>query len=138
MASGIKAAANALGGNADNGFVNGLFGNDISAISNIFFGADPGAAATGLAITNPSDYNAVSLGVKTIGLIPNPLAAQRVALGVTSGGEYFGSKIITPTVAESVLGTVAGGIFSEFTVAKLIFDTASYGAGLVSCSLKDQ
>jgi hypothetical protein len=68
----------------------------------------------------------------------SPFSPQRVALGVTSGGDYFGSKIITPTVAESVLGTVAGGIFSEFTVAKLILDTASYGAGLASCSLKDQ
>jgi hypothetical protein len=69
---------------------------------------------------------------------PNPLAAQRVALGVTSGGEYFGSKIITPTIAESVLGTVAGGIFSEFTVGKLILDAATYGVGLATCSLKDQ
>ena len=127
-----------MGGNADNGFVNTVFGNDISALSNVFNGANPGTAATGLAITNPSDYNAISLGVKAFGLIPNPLAPQRVALGVTSAGEYFGSELITPTIAQSVLGTVAGGIFSEFTVGKLILDTATYVGGLVSCRLKDQ
>jgi len=37
----------------------------------------------------------------------------RGSLGVTAGGEYFGSKIITPTIAESVLGTVAGAYFQS-------------------------
>ena len=33
LASGIEAAASALGSNSDNGFVNTVFGNDISALS---------------------------------------------------------------------------------------------------------
>jgi hypothetical protein len=127
-----------LGANADNKFVNGFFGNDASAISNVFSGADPGSAAMGLAITNPTDYNAISIGVKAVGMIPNPFASQRVLLGTTSSGAYFGKEVVTPTLAESLLGDVAGGIFAEFTVGKLILDTATYGAGLVSCKLNGQ
>ena len=91
-ASGIKAAANALGGNADNGFVNGLFGNDISAISNIFFGADPGAAATGLAITQSVGLQR-SL-VRSVNDWPDPksFSSPKGSSCVTSGGEYFGTK----------------------------------------------
>lgn len=135
LASGIQALGSAVGVNANNAVVNGLFGNDVSAFSNLLFGPNSGSAAVGLAVSNPTDYNAVAVGVKAVGMLPNPLAAQRIALGFTSNGAAYGAEIITPTVAESVLGKVAGGVFAEFTIGKLVYDAATYGAGLISCSL---
>ena len=75
------------------------------------------------------------LHIKAVGMLPNPIAAQRVVLGFTSNGTAFGAKLVTPTIAESVLGKVAGGVFAQFTIGKLVWDTTTYAAGLVSCSI---
>lgn len=132
LASGVQALGNLVGVNANNGVVvNGLLGNDVSTLSNLAFGSNPGAAARGVAISNPSDYNAVSLGVR---MLANPLAATTVTLGYTANGAAYGAEVVTPTIAQSVLGASVGSLLSSFTVGKLALDAATYTAGLFVCS----
>ncbi|HET6841442.1 MAG TPA: RHS repeat-associated core domain-containing protein [Candidatus Angelobacter sp.] len=133
LASAVKALGNAVGVNANNAVVNGFLGNDVSTFSNLLFGPNSGSAAGGLLVSNPTNYNLAAVGVKAVGALPNPLAAQKVVLGFTSNGAAYGSKLVNPTIAESILGKAAGGLFAEFTAAKLALDAATYAAGLLNC-----
>jgi RHS repeat-associated protein len=131
IAAGLDAITG--GGVSRNNFaVSALFGNDVSAISDIFTGRNPLSAGIGEFFSNPSPWNVVSLGTRAVGSLPSG-GASTATLGENSAGQAFVRTWNPAKVAGTAAFKLGSKALAVYTLAKFAWDLGTFAVGTAVC-----
>jgi hypothetical protein len=107
-----------------------FLGNDISTTVSMFTGPNRAGAVTSFFTTNPTPINETAITAKLLGSVG--VGRARAVLGVNGAGNYF-VKTFARTPLASLIPAGAKAVVGNAMLAKLGYDAATFGLGLLTC-----